>query len=130
MTDATSQAHLPAQMAVMRVFTAIVWVDGDLHDAEVSALTTLMKLLGIPQEAASAVWKDFTENVDTFDELIDWVQDDVAVLCGVPDEVKALLLSSAIMFMKSDGVNHPNEKKLIENMAKVWKVSLPEGTLD
>ena len=120
------------EMAILRVFTAIAWIDGELHDAERSALVGLAAAGGIPLEKVFAVLNDFAENVDTVAELLDWIEDDVVLLGAVdaPSEIKAGMLATAIMFMKSDGVNHPNEKKLIENMAKVWKVSLPEGTLD
>tara|TARA_Y100000294_G_scaffold87094_1_gene81439 strand:- start:234 stop:632 length:399 start_codon:yes stop_codon:yes gene_type:complete len=131
MTDVTPQDYRDLkETAILRVFTAVVWIDGDLHDAEKSALASLAEQLTLSPEKVSAVWDEFVENVDTVADLFGLIVDDLNLLKLAPNEVKALLLGAATMLMESDGENHPNEKALIATMAKAWSVPTPEGVLD
>lgn len=101
-------------MAIVKSLISVAWADGTFADAEREMVDALIAAFESTDEQAKEV-REYSATKKTLDDI---------PVHELSDDDCRVLLQHAVLLSYVDGVQHSDEKKLIEELAK--KLGIPD----
>jgi tellurite resistance protein len=101
-------------MAIVKSLISVAWADGTFAEAEREMVEALISAFDSTEDQAKEV-RDYATTKKSLDDI---------PLADLSDDDCRILLQHAVLLSYVDGVQHTDEKKLIEDLAK--KLGIPD----